>query len=205
MEDTNPYEIEAKSMRMIDEEIGKLDCSESELKTIKRVIHASAEPKLATKVKFSPAAIEKMSQLIKEGANIITDVSMLKAGINKRKLAEYGGEVKCFISDEDVREKAEKTSLTRSIMAMRKAVELPGKKIFAVGNAPTALFELLNLAEAGKEIDFIVGTPVGYVGAAESKAELIASQVPHISLAGRKGGSAIAASVVNSVLYMLED
>lgn len=205
MEDTNPYEIEAKSMRMIDEEIGKLDCSESELKTIKRVIHASAEPKLATKVKFSPAAIEKMSQLIKEGADIITDVSMLKAGINKRKLAEYGGEVKCFISDEDVREKAEKTSLTRSIMAMRKAVELPGKKIFAVGNAPTALFELLNLAEAGKEIDFIVGTPVGYVGAAESKAELIASQVPHISLAGRKGGSAIAASVVNSVLYMLED
>lgn len=205
MEDTNPYEIEAKSMRMIDEEIGKLDCSESELKTIKRVIHASAEPKLATKVKFSPAAIEKMSQIIKEGADIITDVSMLKAGINKRKLAEYGGEVKCFISDEDVREKAKKTSLTRSIMAMRKAVELPGKKIFAVGNAPTALFELLNLAEAGKEIDFIVGTPVGYVGAAESKAELIASQVPHISLAGRKGGSAIAASVVNSVLYMLED
>jgi precorrin-8X/cobalt-precorrin-8 methylmutase len=205
MEDTNPYEIEAKSMRMIDQEIGKLDCSESELKTIKRVIHASAEPKLATKVKFSPAAIEKMSQLIKEGADIITDVSMLKAGINKRKLAEYGGEVKCFISDEDVREKAKKTSLTRSIMAMRKAVELPGKKIFAVGNAPTALFELLNLAEAGKEIDFIVGTPVGYVGAAESKAELIASQVPHISLAGRKGGSAIAASVVNSVLYMLED
>lgn len=205
MEDTNPYEIEAKSMRMIDQEIGKLDCSESELKTIKRVVHASAEPKLATKVKFSPAAIEKMSQLIKEGADIITDVSMLKAGINKRKLAEYGGEVKCFISDEDVREKAKKTSLTRSIMAMRKAVDLPGKKIFAVGNAPTALFELLNLAEAGKEIDFIVGTPVGYVGAAESKAELIASQVPHISLAGRKGGSAIAASVVNSVLYMLED
>lgn len=205
MEDTNPYEIEAKSMRIIDQEIGKLDCSESELKTIKRVIHASAEPKLASKVKFSPAAIEKMSQLIKEGADIITDVSMLKAGINKRKLAEYGGEVKCFISDADVREKAEETSLTRSIMAMRKAVELPGKKIFAVGNAPTALFELLNLAEAGKEIDFIVGTPVGYVGAAESKAELIASQVPHISLAGRKGGSAIAASVVNSVLYMLED
>ncbi|MGM0547708.1 MAG: precorrin-8X methylmutase [Bacillota bacterium] len=205
MEDTNPYEIEAKSMRMIDQEIGKLDCSESELKTIKRVIHASAEPKLATKVKFSPAAIEKMSQLIREGADIITDVSMLKAGINKRKLAEYGGEVKCFISDEDVREKAEKTSLTRSIMAMRKAVDLPGKKIFAVGNAPTALFELLNLAEAGKEIDFIVGTPVGYVGAAESKAELIASKIPHISLAGRKGGSAIAASVVNSVLYMLED
>lgn len=205
MEESNPHEIEAKSMRLIDQEIGKLDCSKSELKTIKRVIHASAEPKLASKVKFSPEAVETLSSLIREGADIVTDVTMLKAGINERKLAEYGGELKCFISDPDVRKAAEKTSLTRSIMAMRKAVELPGKKIFAVGNAPTALFELLNLAETAKKIDFIVGTPVGFVGAAESKAELIKSKIPHISLEGRKGGSAIAASIINSVLYMLED
>jgi len=204
MKDNNPKEIEAKSMRMIDREIGKLDCSDSELKTIKRVIHASAEPKLAAKVKFSPNAIEIMSNLIREGADIITDVTMLKAGINEQKLAEYGGEVKCFISDQDVREKAEKTSLTRSIMAMRKAIDLPGKKIFAIGNAPTALFELINLSQKAKEIDFIVGTPVGFVGAAESKAELMQTGIPHISLKGRKGGSAIAASIVNSVLYNLE-
>lgn len=204
MKDSNPEKIEAKSMRLIDREIGKLDCSQAELKTIKRVIHASAEPELASKVKFSPAAIETMSALIREGADIITDVSMLKAGINERKLAEYGGEVKCFISDQDVREEAKKTSLTRSIMAMRKAIELPGKKIFAIGNAPTALFELIDLQKKGKEIDFIVGTPVGFVGAAESKAKLMETEIPHISLAGRKGGSAIAASIVNSILYNLD-
>ncbi|MFP4371478.1 MAG: precorrin-8X methylmutase [Halanaerobium sp.] len=204
MKDNNPKEIEAKSMRLIDREIGKLDCSQAELKTIKRVIHASADPELASKVKFSPNAVEIMGNLIREGADIITDVTMLKAGINERKLAEYGGELKCFIGDQDVRKAAEKTSLTRSIMAMRKAIDLPGKKIFAIGNAPTALFELINLSEQGKEIDFIVGTPVGFVGAAESKDELMETEIPHISLKGRKGGSAIAASIVNSVLYNLE-
>lgn len=204
MKDSNPRKIEEKSMRLIDEEIGKLDCSDSELKTIKRVIHASAEPALASKVKFSQDAIKIITELIKDGADIITDVTMLKAGINKSKLAEFGGEVKCFISDDDVRAEAEKTSLTRSIMAVRKAIKLPGKKIFAVGNAPTALFELINLSKKEK-IDFIVGTPVGFVGAAESKAELMETEIPHISLAGRKGGSAIAASIINSVLYMIED
>lgn len=204
MKDSNPRKIEEKSMRLIDEEIGKLDCSDSELKTIKRVIHASAEPALASKVKFSQDAIKIITELIKGGADIITDVTMLKAGINKNKLAEFGGEVKCFISDDDVRAEAEKTSLTRSIMAVRKAVKLPGKKIFAVGNAPTALFELINLSKKEK-INFIVGTPVGFVGAAESKAELMETEIPHISLAGRKGGSAIAASIINSVLYMIED
>lgn len=205
MKDNNPKEIEAKSMRLIEQEIGKLDCSPAEKKTIKRVIHASAEPELASKVKFSQNAVEIISDLIREGADIITDVSMLKAGINERKLAEYGGELKCFISDPEVRAEAEKTSLTRSIMAMRKAVELPGKKIFAIGNAPTALFELLSLEQSGKKIDFIVGTPVGFVGAAESKDELIKSKIPHISLEGRRGGSAIAASIVNSILYNLAD
>jgi len=205
MKDNNPKKIEAKSMRLIDQEIGKLDCSDAELKTIKRVIHASAEPKLASKVKFSQNAIEIMSNLIREGADIITDVTMLKAGINEHKLAEYGGEVKCFIADQDVRDKAEKISLTRSIMAMRKAIDLPGKKIFAIGNAPTALFELINLSQKGKKVNFIVGTPVGFVGAAESKDDLMQTEIPHISLKGRKGGSAIAASIVNSVLYNLDD
>ena len=90
-------------------------------------------------------------------------------------------------------------------MAMRKAIDLPGKKIFAIGNAPTALFELINLSQKGKKVDFIVGTPVGFVGAAESKDDLMQTEIPHISLKGRKGGSAIAASIVNSVLYNLDD
>ncbi|ADQ15615.1 precorrin-8X methylmutase [Halanaerobium hydrogeniformans] len=206
MEENNPREIEAKSMRMIDEEIGNLNCTEAERKTIKRVVHASADTDLATKVSFSPGAAEKAQKLIREGADIITDVTMLKSGINERKLAQYGGELKCFIRDEKVMEAAEKTGLTRSIMAVRKAAKLPGKKIFAIGNAPTALFELLRLnEEENLKIDFIVGTPVGFVGAAESKEELMQSDIPHISLEGRKGGSAIAASIVNSILYMMGD
>ena len=206
MEENNPREIEAKSMRMIDEEIGKLNCTEAERKTIKRVVHASADTELAAKVSFSAGAVEKAQKLIREGADIITDVTMLKSGINERKLAQYGGELKCFIRDEEVMEAAEKTALTRSIMAVRKAAKLPGKKIFAIGNAPTALFELLRLKEEENlQIDFIVGTPVGFVGAAESKEELMQSDIPHISLKGRKGGSAIAASIVNSILYMMGD
>lgn len=204
MEENNPKKIETKSMKMIDQEIGNLECSEAERKTIKRVVHASADPELAKLVSFSPQAIEKAKQLIREGADIITDVNMLRAGINERELAKYGGELKCFIRDEEVIKEAEKTELTRSIMAARKAAELPGKKIFAIGNAPTALFELLRLNnEKGLEIDFIVGTPVGFVGAAESKEELMQSKIPHISLKGRKGGSAVAASIVNSILYMM--
>ena len=193
-------------MEIIDEKIDKLDCTADQSKTIKRVVHATAEPKLAEKVKFSPQAIETAQKLIAEGADIITDVIMLKAGINKRKLKKFGGQIKCFIGDEDVREKAETRGLTRSIMSMRKAVNLDNKKIFAIGNAPTALFELIRLQEEedGK-IDFIVGTPVGFVGAAESKEELMRTDIPHISLSGKKGGSAVAVSIINSILYMMDD
>lgn len=206
MQENNPKAIEAKSMRLIDKEIGNLGCTEAEKKTIKRVVHASADTELAAKVSFSPRAVEKAKKLISEGADIITDVNMLKAGINERKLAQYGGELRCFIRDKEVIDEAEKTGLTRSIMAARKAARLPGKKIFAIGNAPTALFELLRLKrEENIKIDFIVGTPVGFVGAAESKEELMQSDIPHISLKGRKGGSAVAASIVNSILYMMGD
>jgi precorrin-8X/cobalt-precorrin-8 methylmutase len=206
MEENNPRAIEAKSMKLIDQEIGNLPCTEAERKVIKRVVHASADPLLAESVSFSDSAVEKAKQLIREGADIITDVNMLRAGINQRKLAEYGGELKCFIRDQEVIDKAEKSGLTRSIMAARKAAKLPGKKIFAIGNAPTALFELLRLSrEEELNIDFIVGTPVGFVGATESKEELMQSEIPHISLKGRKGGSAVAASIVNSILYMMED
>ncbi len=206
MKENNPKKIETKSMELIEKEIGKLKCTKAERKTIKRVVHATATPELAKKVSFSPAAIKKAISLIQDGADIITDVNMLKAGINERKLAEYGGKLRCYIRDEEVIKNAKKTDLTRSIMAARKAAKLKGKKIFAIGNAPTALFELLRLKrEENINIDFIVGTPVGFVGAKESKKELMQSDISHISLKGRKGGSAVAASIVNSILYMIGD
>ncbi|MBF8436181.1 precorrin-8X methylmutase [Halanaerobiaceae bacterium Z-7014] len=203
MQDNNPEKIESKSMKIIEKELNQLKGSEREKQVIKRVIHATADLNLVDKVKLSPDGINQLRSLIESGADIITDVNMLKAGINTNKLKEYGGQLKCYIADQQIREEAKKTGLTRSIMSMRKAVKEPGKKVFAIGNAPTALFELIRLnQEENIQIDFIVGTPVGFVGAAESKDKLIASDIPHISLQGRKGGSAVAASIINSILYM---
>lgn len=206
IEVNNPTAIEEKSMQIIAGALDKLDCTAEELITIKRVIHATAEPELARQVRFSPDAVNRAKNLLRQGADIITDVSMLQAGINKVKLAEYGGQVKCFIADSEVRSQAEKTGLTRSIMAMRKAIKLKQPKIFAIGNAPTALFELIRLYQLENQaIDFLIGTPVGFVGAAESKAELNKQDFPFITLLGRRGGSAVAAAIVNSLLYQLAD
>lgn len=202
MQDNNPERIESKSMKIIERELNQLKGSEREKQVVKRVIHATADLNLVDRVKFSPDGINHLRSLIESGADIITDVNMLKAGINRKKLNQFGGELKCFIADNEIREQAENSGLTRSIMSMRKAVRLPGKKVFAIGNAPTALFELIRLNQEEKtDIDFIVGTPVGFVGAAEAKKQLIDSEIPHISLQGRKGGSAVAASIINSILY----
>ena len=206
MPETNPDSIEKKSMQIIEDKIGQMECTEEQAKTIKRVIHATAQLDTGELLRFSDGALNEAQKLIKEGADIITDVNMLRAGVNNRKLSEFGGKVKCFISDDDIRAEAEATGLTRSIISMREAVKLDNKKIFAIGNAPTALFELIRLSrEEDEEIDFIVGTPVGFVGAKESKDELMKTDIPHISLKGRRGGSAIAASIINSIIYMIED
>jgi len=206
LQETNPHSIEKKSMEIIEKKIGQLDCTGQQAKTIKRVIHATAQLDTGELVKFSDDAINKAKSLIKDGADIITDVNMLKAGINDRELSKFGGKVKCFISDDQIRKEAKKTGLTRSIMSMRKAVNLGNKKIFAIGNAPTALFELIRMREEeNKKIDFIVGTPVGFVGAKESKDKLMETDIPHISLKGKRGGSAVAASIINSIIYMIGD
>lgn len=206
MPETNPDSIEKKSMQIIEDKIGQMECTEEQAKTIKRVIHATAQLDTGELLRFSDGALNEAQKLIKEGADIITDVNMLRAGVNNRKLSEFGGKVKCFISDDDIRAEAEATGLTRSIISMREAVKLDNKKIFAIGNAPTALFELIRLSrEEDEEIDFIVGTPVGFVGAKESKDELMKTDIPHISLKGRRGGSAIAASIINSIIYMIGD
>lgn len=206
MQETNPHAIEKKSMKIIADKIGQLDCTPQEAKTIKRVIHATAEIEMGDLVRFSPDAVNIARKLIEDGADIITDVNMLKAGINERRLEKFGGQVKCFISDEEIRKEAEKTGLTRSIISMRKAVKLDNRKIFVIGNAPTALFELIRMIdEDDEEIDFIVGTPVGFVGAEESKDKLMETDIPYISLKGKRGGSSIAASIINSIIYMIGD
>ncbi len=200
---TDPKAIEQKSMQIINQELGELSCSEPEKKVIKRVVHATAEPELAEAVIISQQAVESGLQALQSGANVITDVSMLQAGINDRKVSKLGGEVNCFISNQKIAKEAKEEGITRSMMCMRRAVQNKDNKIFAIGNAPTALFELIRLVRDGKASPkLIVGTPVGFVGAKESKLELEKLDLPYITLRGRKGGSAAAASIVNALLYL---
>src|SRR6056297_2037916 len=188
----DPEKIEEKSMEIIEKEIGKLNCSEEEKKVIKRVVHATADPDFVNLIQISHSALKSGLEALKKGVNIVTDVSMLKAGINKRKLASLGGKVNCYISDKDVAEKAKELGITRSMVSMRKAVEDKKNRILAIGNAPTALFEIIDLIKEGKvDFDLIVGTPVGFVGASESKEELAKLDIPHITVKGRKGGSPV--------------
>ena len=202
---SDPAAIEKKSMEIIEQELAELELSGPEGKVIQRVIHATADKEFAELVIISSGAIENGLRALEEGANIVTDVNMLKSGISKRKTAELGNEIKCFISDEETAVKAKELGITRSMMSMRRAAKDDDNKIFAIGNAPTALFELIRLIRDGQASpDLIVGTPVGFVGAKEAKAELEKlADVPWITVRGKKGGSAVAASVMNALLYMI--
>src|SRR5699024_5323673 len=143
---------------------------------------------------------------IKEGACIVTDTQMAKSGINKRALARYGGEVFCFMSDEDVAEAARKNGTTRAVASMDKAAAMDRKMIFAIGNAPTALVRLYELIGNGTlDPELIIGVPVGFVNVVQSKELIMGAGVPYIVARGRKGGSNIAACIVNALLYMIDN
>ena len=145
-------------------------------------------------------------EAIKQGACIVTDTQMAKSGINKRALARYGGEVYCFMSDEDVAEIARKNGTTRATASMDKAALLDKKLIFAIGNAPTALVRLYELIEDGKlNPELIIGVPVGFVNVVQSKELIMETEVPYIVARGRKGGSNIAACICNALLYMIDN
>ena len=143
---------------------------------------------------------------IKEGACIVTDTQMAKAGINKRALARYGGEVYCFMSDEDVAKIAKERGVTRAAVSMEKAAQIEKPVIFAIGNAPTALIELYEMIKSGKyRPAFIIGVPVGFVNVEAAKDLILKTDVPYIINRGRKGGSNIAAAICNALLYELRD
>ena len=172
---------------------------------IKRVIHTTADFDYADNLVFSPNVMELAWQAIREGAPIITDTNMGKSGINKRALASLGGEVYCFMADEDVAKKAAASGTTRAVASMDKAAEMGKDCIFAVGNAPTALVRLYELIREGKiHPKLIIGVPVGFVNVVPSK-ELIISlpDTPYIVARGRKGGSNVAAAICNALIYQL--
>ncbi len=201
-----PMEIEKRSFAIITEELGdrKLD-PEYEL-LIKRVIHTTADFDYCDNMAFSEHAVEKMKAAISGGSWIVTDTTMALSGINKRALASFGGEVRCFIADPDVAEEAKSRGVTRSLVSMEKAARLGKKLIFAVGNAPTALFSICKLIRTGKlEPEMVIGVPVGFVNVVEAKEELMRTAKNYIVARGRKGGSNVAAAIVNAVLYQMTD
>jgi precorrin-8X/cobalt-precorrin-8 methylmutase len=205
-----PEEIETESFRIIDAEVGEHSWSPAEWQVVRRVIHTSADFDYARGMVFSGDATDRGIDALRRGRGIVTDTTMALAGIAKRRLVRFGNSVSCHVADPDVAEAARQQGVTRSILAARKGAADPGNGLFIIGNAPTALFELLRLMRENElRPDLIVGLPVGFVGAAESKEQLIREakelQVPFISVRGRKGGSNVAAAVVNALLIMAED
>lgn len=197
-----PAEIEKRSFAIITEELGERTFLEDQAPIIKRCIHTSADFDYADNLCFSPDAVAKAKDAIRRGACIVTDTQMAKSGINKKKLAAYGGKVYCFMSDEDVAEAAKKNGSTRATVCMDKAAELDKPLIFAVGNAPTALVRLYELITDGKlKPELIIGVPVGFVNVVQSKELIMQTDVPYIVARGRKGGSNIAACICNALLY----
>lgn len=199
-----PSKIEERSFEIITEELkGRTFPKENEL-VIKRAIHTSADFDYADNLVFSENAVNIAKQAIKNGACIVTDTQMAKAGINKKVLARYGGEVFCFMSDEDVAEEAKKRSVTRAVVSMEKASRLDKDIIFAIGNAPTALIELYKLTKEERvKPKLVIGVPVGFVNVVQSKELIMQANVPYIVARGRKGGSNVAAAICNAILYQL--
>ena len=178
---------------------------------MKRIIHTTADFEYVEIVRFGNNAIEAGMDAISKGADIITDVKMVEVGISKERLDKFGGKVKCFVADEDVVQYAKSTGITKTAAAMRKAIEFtshiphPTSQIIAVGNAPTALMELTRMIKEGKARPaLVIGVPVGFVDAEESKEGLMGLDVPYISIKGRKGGSTVAVAIVNALLMMAE-
>ncbi len=208
-----PELIEQESLRIIESEMDKrrLDFySEIELKIVKRCIHTSADFDYQYNLIFSKTAVQTAFKAIKDGALIVCDTTMAAAGMNKKVLADFNSEVKSFIADEDVAAEALEKGVTRSAICMEKAARLSGGNkrpvILAVGNAPTALIRLHELISNQEFIpDLIIGTPVGFVNVVESKELILAGSCPYIVSRGRKGGSNIAACIINSIIYQIRE
>lgn len=169
---------------------------------IKRVIHTTADFDWLDILYFSPEVLTSISQGIRRGCTLYTDTTMVLSGINKTRLAQYGSQCRCYISDPRVVQMAGQQQITRSMAAVDIALQEPGEKIFVFGNAPTALFRLM---ESQFTPVAVVGVPVGFVGAEESKEALIDSRLNCIAAKGRKGGSNVAAAIINAILYRMPE
>ena len=199
-----PGEIEQRSFEIITQELGGRTFDPLQEPVIKRVIHTTADFDYADNLVFSPGAVEHAHHLLKNGACIVTDTKMAMSGINKSALSKLGAEVYNFISDADVADEAKRRGETRSAVAMEKAARLNRPTIFAIGNAPTALIRLYEMMETDDFLPgMIIGVPVGFVNVVQAKELILSADVPSIVAKGRKGGSNVAAAIVNALMYQL--
>jgi precorrin-8X/cobalt-precorrin-8 methylmutase len=196
-----PMEIEKKSMEIIESEL-MFPLPEEVAPIVKRVIHATADFGFAESLRFTPGVVPKMREMLKMGALVVTDSNMALAGVNKAAAAKLGVKTACFMALEVVAEEASARRVTRARVSMERALKLPGPKLIVCGNAPSFLTPLLECGAA--EDVAVIGTPVGFVNVVEAKEKLWQSGLPAIVAMGRRGGSNVAAAIVNALMYGIE-
>lgn len=198
-----PHEIEKESFRIILSEMKEHSFTEQALMIVQRVIHATADFEYQDLIRFSPQAISRAITAIRSGAPVFSDVQMIAAGVSKNLMNYYGMQISCLVSDPRVVELAKDEGVTRSQTAMTLLGNELNNAIILIGNAPTALFEVLRLyRQESVRPAFIVGVPVGFVNAAESKAALMETNLDYITVEGRKGGSTVAVAIFNALLRL---
>ena len=200
-----PMEIEDRSMQIIESEL-QVELAEEVKPIVKRVIHATADFSFAENMRFRPGIVDLIHQMLICGATIVTDTNMALAGINKSALNRLGAQALCFVADADVALDAKRRGVTRSFVSMERALKIDGPKLLICGNAPTFLLSLLEIAEqSGIPADTaVIGVPVGFVNVVEAKEKLWLSGIPCIASMGRRGGSNVAAAIVNALMYGIE-
>lgn len=204
MQTYRPEDIEKKSFSIIEDILVDTPLNVEQAPVIKRVIHTTADFDYVDNLYFSEGAIEKALKALRAGCDIVTDTQMVKAGINKTLLKELGGEVHCFMADEDVREEAKRLGVTRASVSMIRAASLAKPCILAIGNAPTALMRVSDLIHDGRfKPVLVIAVPVGFVNVIESKELIMKAPVHSIVARGRKGGSNVAAAICNALIYRL--
>jgi len=198
----NPNAIESKSFEIITAELGHLHLDESTAAIVKRVVHTTADFDYARITEIHPNAVASAKAALLKGCRIYSDTRMIQAGVSRPALAKLGCELYTYIDDEEVARQSKEQGITRSILGINKAAEDINTAIYVIGNAPTALVRLYELIES-KAIApaLIIGVPVGFVGAAESKELIKQTSIPYIVTNGRKGGSTVAVSILNAILY----
>ena len=201
----DPRAIEVRSMEIIESELPFPILAENKA-VVKRVIHCTADFDYAANLTFSESAVNKALEALEHGCRIVTDTQMAKAGISKTAAAKLGVEIECFMRDPNVAATAKERGCTRAAVSMEKAAKLPGRSIFAIGNAPTALLRLRELIDEGAvKPALVIGVPVGFVNVVEAKAAIMETDVPYIVARGRKGGSNVAAAIVNALMYQITE